>query len=48
MEAAVKEADRALRELGRCEQRFAGDAHWYARFGPLYIEFVRLHYLDVD
>ena len=48
VEAAVKEADRVLRELGRCEQRFAGDADWYTRFGPLYIEFVRLHYLDVD
>lgn len=48
VEAAVKEAELALRELGRCEQRFAGDADWYARFGPLYIEFVRLHYLDVD
>ena len=48
VKAAVKEADRALQELGRCEQRFAGDADWYARFGALYIEFVRLHYLNVD
>jgi len=46
--AALKEADEALKALGDCERRLAGDADWYARFASLYLEFVRLHYLNVD